>query len=125
MPGINNGDATPPEIVSLGGVHFRVTDPDAAGLAIEVGALAEGESLICLRVVFTPAEDDGATPLAGDVVALPDDDGLAVLFTVAADAYDLGPDAVGSEALQPGEVLLVQLIDAPEAAATPTHLTES
>ena len=65
-----------------------------------------------------------ATPLAGDVVALPDDDGLAVLFTVAmahADlrtpgAHDPGQDAVGHETLQPGEVLLVQLNSSLEEA---------
>lgn len=121
-------ESTPPEIVSLGGVHFRVTDPDAAGLAIAVGALAEGESLVCLRVVFTPAEADGATPQMRDVVALEADEGVTVLFNViigyadlhAPTAYDLGPDAVRNEALdalQPGEVLLVQVINAPEELA--------
>lgn len=116
-------DATLPAPVTLGGVHFRITDPDACAFAIATGALAEGEPLVCcLRAVFTPTEPGNATPCAGDVVALPDDDGLAVLFTVAAvhasvqarGAYDLERDAIGNEILQPGEVLLVQLISSPE-----------
>lgn len=59
-------------------------------------------SLVCSRSVLTPTVADGATPLADDVAALPDDDGLAVMFTAAAGAYDLGPDAPRNEALQPG-----------------------
>lgn len=118
-------DATQPETVSLGGVHFRVIDPDAAGLAIAACAMAEGESLVCLRVVFTPAEADGATPQMGDVVALEADEGVTVLFKVVighidlheASEFDLGPDAVRNEALdalQPGEVLLVQFVNTAE-----------
>lgn len=117
-------DATPPATVALGGVHFRITDPDASALAIASGALAEGESLVCLRVVFTATEPDSATPPAGDVVAMPDDDGLAVLFTVATThvglhapgAHDTGQHGVGHETLQPGEVLLVQLSSSLEEA---------
>ena len=129
---VDASDATPSTTAALGGVHFRVTNPDASAFAIKAGALAEGESLICLRAMFTPSVADGATPVAGDAVALPDDDGVVVLFTVAMvhvslpapGAYDPARDAVGYCTLQPGEVLLVQLINAPEAA-TSTHLTES
>ena len=117
-------DSTAPETVSLGGVHFRIVDPDATGLALAVGALNEGESLACLRVVFTSAEADGALPQMDDIVALDADEGVSVLFKVVighADLHDpehnLGPDAVRNEALdalQPGEVLLVQVINDPE-----------
>lgn len=124
----DEADATQPEIVSLGGVHFRITDPGAAGLAIAVGVMAEGESLVCLRAVFSPADAGGATPKMGDVVALEADEGVTVLFNVAigyADLhdpseFDLGPDAVRIEALdtlKPGEVLLVQVINSAEALA--------
>ena len=118
-------DSTAPETISLGGVHFRIVDPDATGLALAVGALNEGESLACLRVVFTSAEADGALPQMDDIVALDADEGVSVLFKVVighADLHDpsapdLGPDAVRNEALdalQPGEVLLVQVINDPE-----------
>ena len=117
-------DSKTPETVSLGGVHFRIVDPDATGLAIALGALPEGEPLVCLRVVFTPAETNGAVPRMGDIVALDADEGVSVLFKVVighADLHDaehdLGPDAVRNEALdalQPGEVLLVQAINDPE-----------
>ena len=117
-------DSTAPETISLGGVHFRIVDPDATGLALAVGALNEGESLACLRVVFTSAEADGALPQMDDIVALDADEGVSVLFKVVighADLHDpehyLGPDAVRNEALdalQPGEVLLVQVINANE-----------
>ncbi|MGH8856590.1 MAG: hypothetical protein ACREXG_00925 [Polaromonas sp.] len=120
-------DSTAPETVSLSGVHFRIVDPDAADLAIAVGALNEGGSLVCLRVAFTPAETGGAVPQMGDIVALPADEGVSVLFEVIighADlhdpsAHDLGPSAVRNEALdvlQPGEVLLVQVLNTPEVA---------
>lgn len=119
-------EATAPETVALGRVAFRITGEDAADLAMAVGALAEGESLVCLRVVFTPAEPGGATPQMGDIVALPAGEGVTVLFKVtighadvhAPSEYDLGPDAVRNEALdalQPGEVLLVQMLSAPDA----------
>ena len=60
-----------------------------------------------------------------DIVALDADEGVSVLFKVVithADLHDpaapdLGPDAVRNEALdalQPGEVLLVQVINDPE-----------
>ena len=122
MSVVDASNATPPAQVMLGGVHFRVTDPDACALAIATGALAEGEPLVCLRAVFTPTEPGSATPWAGDVVALPDDDGLAVLFPVAAvhagvqapGACGTGRDAMGHDRLQPGEVLLVQLITSSE-----------
>ena len=117
-------DSTAPETVSLGGVHFRIVDPDATGLALALGALNEGESLACLRVVFTSAETDGASPQMGDIVALDADEGVSVLFEVVighADVHDpehdFGPDAVRNEALdalQPGELLLVQVINHPE-----------
>lgn len=122
MSVVDASDATLSATLTLGGVHFRITDPDACALAIATGALAEGEPLVCLRAVFTPTEPGSATPWAGDVVALPDDDGLAVLFTVAAihtgmqvpGACGTGRDAMGNEMLQPGEVLLVQLISSQE-----------
>ena len=124
MSGLDASDAAPLAPVALGSVHFCITDPEASALAIASGALAEGESLVCLRAVFTPAEPGGATPRAGDVVALQDDDGLAVLFTVAIAhgglrapcGHDPGPGGVGHETLQPGEVLLVQLSSSLEEA---------
>ena len=115
---VDASDATPPNTAALGGVHFRITNPDASAFAIEAGALAEGESLICRRAMFTLAVADGAKPLAGDAVALPDDDGVTALFKVVMthmpSAYFIGPNTICNEALQPGEVLLVQLINSSE-----------
>ena len=51
-------------------------------------------------------------------MALPDDDGVTALFKVVMthmpSAYFIGPNTICNEALQPGEVLLVQLINSSE-----------
>jgi hypothetical protein len=122
MSAVDPIDAALATTLVLGSVHFRISDPDASDLGIAIGALAEGEPNICLRAVFTPAKPGSAMPQTGDVVALPDDDGLTVVFEVAAvhgDLHELNTDEPGhsamrDEILQPGEVLLVQLINSSE-----------
>lgn len=99
--------AAPSASVALGGVHFRITDTDAVDLAVAVGALIQGEPLICLRAVFTPTEPGGATPKMGDVVALPAGEGVTVLYKLIIGHADV--HALAAHDLGPGEVLLVQL----------------
>jgi hypothetical protein len=120
-------DATEPEIVRLGAVRFRIVDADAADLAVATGAIASGDVLLAMRVVFDTVEG-APEPVSGQYVVLataePD---VSILFRVwitHADLHDpaapdLGPNAVRSEALdalRAGEALIVQVLDADEQA---------
>ena len=114
---LRSADKPVPAALALSGVHFRITDPDAGALGLASCALDQSESLVCLRAVFTPTEPGCATPRAGDVVALPDDQGNTVVFKVAfVHTPSVGHcrlNILSSQALQPGEALLVQLLTDP------------
>lgn len=118
-------DAAIPEIVSLGNTRFRIVDEDATDLAVAAGAIAPGDTVLCLRVEFDAA--DAAMPDLGQVVVVATEEpGVKLMFgcwmTYDAlhdpSAPDLGPDAERNPAfdvLEPGQALLVQVLDAEEA----------
>ena len=114
------------EVVRLGPVRFKIIDADATDLALAAGAIEAGDPpVLCMQVAFD--QIDGAPkPCIGQYIVLPTDEpNVSLTFVVwitHADLHDpatpdLGPDAVRNEALdalQPGEVLLVQVINDPE-----------
>ena len=120
-------DAAEPEVVRLGAVRFRIVDADAADLAVAAGAIAVGDALLAMRVVFDTVEG-APEPVSGQYVVLPTGEpGVSLLFrvwTTHADLHDqaapdLGPNSVRSEgldAVKVGEALIVQVLDADEQA---------
>lgn len=122
-------DAAEPEVVHLGAVRFMVVDADAVDLAIAAGAIEPGEvPTLCMRVGFEVAEG-APEPCIGQYLTVgTEEPNVSILFRVwltHADLHDpsapdLGPDAMHDEALdvlEPGQALLVQVLDS-EAEAT-------
>ena len=114
--------STKSEIIRLGPIRMKVIDPDAVDLAIAAGAINAGDREVCLRVSIEQA-DGGLEPSTGQYIVLPTEEpGVSLTFFIwisHADLHDpaapdLGLGAMRNEALdvlEPGQALLVQVLD--------------